>query len=269
MGLLDYLERRLGRWAVPNVTLYIVIGQAAVYFATLLHRINPTLLLFIPRLVLAGQWWRAGTFLFIPPQMGLIFVFFAWWIFYLMGSALEEGWGAFRYNVFLLCGYVLSVGLAFIDPDSLVTNSFLGTSIFLAFAALNPNFELLILFILPVKVKWLALLAWAYYALQLVVGGWSDRLQVFGAIGNILLFFGPQAWRRAGQKVRAQRFSSAARPAEAAGKPRHRCRICGKTDLSNPEMDFRYCSKCAGEACYCPEHIFNHEHVREDEAGVG
>ena len=267
MSFLDKLERAFGRFAIPGISLYLVIGQVFIVLTTMAGLLSPGRMELVPQLVLAGQWWRVVTFIFQAPaagggMMGVVFLVFAWWIFYFMGNALEGYWGAFRYNLFLLIGYLLTVGLAFLQPDWPVTNGFLAGSVFLAFAYLNPNFEFILFFILPVKVKWLALLTWLLYLFKFVVGGWSVRLQIAAAVGNFVLFFGGDAWRMAGQRMR-RRVS--APPVGASpgpdGSPRHRCRICGKTDLSHPQLDFRYCSKCVDGSCYCPEHISNHEHV--------
>jgi hypothetical protein len=271
MSLLDRLERSLGRFAIPGLSLYLVIGQVFATLTTLFGLLDPGQLVFVPALARAGQWWRVFTFLFQPPAtggglFGMVFLVFAWWIFYFMGTALEGHWGAFRYNLFLLVGYALTVGLAFIEPGFPVANSFLAGSVFLAFAYVNPNFELMLFLIVPVKIKWLAFLTWVFYVYRFAVGGWPDRLQIAASVGNFILFFGGDAWRAAGLKQRQRAAGRAAGPANPAG-PRHRCRICGKTDQSNPELDFRYCSKCASDACYCPEHIFNHEHVLSENEG--
>ncbi len=268
MTFLDKLERAFGRLAIPQLSLLLVIGQVGVYFALMLHRVDGAWFVLVPQLVLAGQWWRLFTFLLMPPPTGILFIAFAWWLFYLMGTALEEAWGAFRYNLFLLVGYAFTVGLAFLQPVWPVANTFLAGSVFLAFAILNPNFELMLFFFLPVKVRWLALATWVFYVFRFISGDWPERLQIIASTGNILLFFGGDAWRRAGAHRRRIEFrAAAATPATRPGNPRHRCRICGKTDLSNPELDFRYCSKCAGDECYCPEHIFNHEHAGARENG--
>jgi hypothetical protein len=278
VALVDKLERALGRFAIPNLCLYLVFGQVAVVFAAMFGFLDPDLLRLAPVALFAGQWWRIVTFVFIPPYLPsatslttCVFVVFAWWIFYFMGNALEHYWGTFRFNLFLFVGYALTVGLSFITPESLVTNEFLAGSVFLAFAYLNPNFELVLFFILPVKIRWLALLSWIMYAYSFAVGGWSSRLQIAAAIGNFFLFFGRDLWQRAGAQRRRMAGEAATfAQAQKADEFRHRCRICGKTDVSNPELDFRYCSKCAGEQCYCPEHIFNHEHVlNEDEPRKG
>ena len=266
MSFLDKLERHLGRFAIPGISLYLIIGQVFVVLSTMAGLLNPLNLIFFPRLVLLGDWWRIATFILVPTSVGqgligIVSLVFGWWIFYFMGSALEGYWGSFRYNLFLLVGYLATVGLAFLAPDSPVTYTYLAGSVFLAFVYLNPDFELIVFFILPVKIRWLGLITWGLYAFQFVVGGASLRLQVAAAIGNLALFFGADAWRAAGRRTRVIAAESR-QPAPAATQPRHRCRVCGKTDKTHPQLDFRYCSKCADDACYCPEHIFNHEHVR-------
>ena len=131
-----------------------------------------------------------------------------------MGNALEAYWGAFRYNIFLLLGYVLTVGLSFLQPDSVVSNEFLAGSVFLAFAYLNPEFEIMLFFILPLKIRWLALFAWAVYAVSFVMGGWPARLQIVAAVGNFFIFFGRDLWHNAGVVTAAGAVAS-----EGSGPP--------------------------------------------------
>ena len=113
MNLLENLERKLRRYAVHNVTLYLILGQVLFFVFALSGRFILQRVVLIPDLVMAGEWWRLITFLFIPPVTNPIFAFFAWYMFYLMGSALEDHWGAFRYNFFLLVGYVVTVAVSF------------------------------------------------------------------------------------------------------------------------------------------------------------
>jgi hypothetical protein len=162
----------------------------------------------------------------------------------------------------MFVGFALTVGASFLSPTSAATNYYYYGAVFLAFAWLNPDFELALFFILPIKIKWLALFTALGYVVRLALGTWSTRALILASVANVLLFFGREMietirYRRRTMAVTARRTVEERRPAE----PRHRCHICGKTDLTNPEMDFRYCSKCAGDQCYCPEHIFNHEHV--------
>jgi hypothetical protein len=274
MPFLEKLERRFGRFAIPNITLYIVIGQVFVFLTAMLGILRDASVIdLVPILAFRGQWWRIVTFLARPPSfshnlLDLVGLAFGWWIFYFMGSALEGYWGSFRYNLFLAAGWVLTVGVSFLQPAYAVSNLFLGASVFLAFAYLHPEFEIALFYVLPVKLRWIALAAWVWGAFVFIRGSWAVRLQILAAVGNILLFFGRDIWLAAGRK-RLLTVRTVGRIARSGSveEPRHRCRICGKTDLSDPQLDFRYCSKCGGEQCYCPEHIYNHEHVLgEDEA---
>lgn len=260
MGLLDNLERKLRRYAIPNVTLYLIIGQVLFFVFEMSGRFILDRIVLIPDFVIRGEWWRLITFLFIPPSTSPIFIFFAWYIFYLMGSALEGHWGAFRYNVFLLVGYVITVAVSFLMPFYPVTNLFIGGSVFLAFAFLYPDFQLYIFFILPVKIKWLALLTWIAYVYKLLVGTGSTRLLVLASISNFLLFFGKDIYWR--MKTGKRRMAEQARQFTGIKEAFHTCTICGKTDISHPQMEFRYCSDCGGLG-YCMEHIFNHEHRKK------
>lgn len=276
MSLLDRLERIFGRFALPGIPLILVAGQVLAWFGILRGLINPGTLVLLPALVHLGQWWRLFTFLFAPPPFvfsappwGILAAIFAWWLFYFMGTALEGFWGTFRFNLFLLAGYVFTVAAGFLDPRLPVTNLFLGGSVFLAFAYLNPNFEMMLFLFLPVRIKWLALVTWCVFAYQVMFAPLPAKLQDLASVANFFLFFGRDLYLSARLKGRAVTQSAARRAAtRAPDEPRHRCRVCGKTDKTNPEMDFRYCSRCAGDQCYCPEHIFNHTHVTaENEAG--
>ena len=259
---------------MPNLTVVLIAGQVLVYGATYLapqadqqgdipqpNDVLARKLDLVAGQVLAGEVWRVVTFLFVPPITTLIFALFFWYLFYLMGTALEHTWGTFRYNVYLLVGYLATVAVSFITPEVPSTNAFLQGSVFLAFAYLYPNFELLLFFLLPVKVKWLALLTWIAYFLMIAAGGWMTRLVVSASICSFLLFFGGEILARMRSGHRRMTFQAA----RVAGTKKrvHRCTICGISSETEPKMDFRYCSKCTGALCYCPEHIRNHEHVTD------
>lgn len=260
MSFFNRLERIFGRFAIANLTLYLVVGQVIVFTFAMFGR--PDLLRLIALLpieVQHGQVWRLVTFLFMPPvnpsgisMMGAVFLAFGWYVFWMMGSSLEQHWGAFRYNLFIFIGWLLTVAVAFLFPLTFASNMYLAGSVFLAFAFLNPNFELLLFFILPVKIKWLALIAWLYYAYLFAVGGWADRLGILAAVANFLIFFTGeivQRMRSGRRRMEHQARVAAARSAER--EPRHRCVVCGKTDLTHPMEDFRYSDD---DQCYCSEH---------------
>lgn len=260
VNLLDHLEKRYRRFAIPHITRYIVLGQVLAYIFIAIERIDPAQMLFVPKLVLDGQLWRLITFVLIPPmRTHPIFIFFALYLFYLMGSALESHWGAFRYNVYLLIAYVSTVVFAFFTPGYAATNVFIGGSVFLAFAFLYPDFQLYIMFILPVRIKWLAMLTWAGYFFTVIFGGWSGRFMVLASILNFLVFFGADVVRKA-KHGRRQMARQATRYA-TKDKPQHCCMVCGITEKSQDKPEFRYCNICQPTACYCTEHLERHEHI--------
>lgn len=262
MSWLNKIGRRLEPFAIHNLTLYLVIGQAFVYLSAMLGLIDSSLLPLVPALVTQGEPWRLFSFVFMPPNANWLFIAFALYLFFLFGNSLEEHWGALRYNLFLLTGYLLTVGLSFLTPTAPATNLFIGSAVFLAFAYLYPDFTMYIFFILPVKIKWLGLLTWLVFGYNFFVSGWPTRFAILGGVGNFLIFFARDivvGMRHGGRRMQAQAAKFGRQNDER--EPRHVCHVCGKTDLSHPELDFRYCSKCAGDQCYCPEHLRAHEHV--------
>ena len=267
MTFLEKLERKFGRYAISNVALYIVLAQVVVLVAALLNHLDLRYLVLVPKLVFYGEWWRVFTFLLLPPPPGLLgylFVAFAWYIFYIMSEALEGEWGVFRFNLFLLLGWLITVSSSFLFPLHPVTNGFIAGSVFLAFAFLNPNFQLMLFFVIPVKIKWLALITWVFYGYSFIIGTAGIRIQILASVGNFLIFFTPSMFRRARQVRRKQKFEQQYQ--SGAAKARHQCVVCGKTNLTHPMMDFRYCSKCSGDECYCEDHIRNHVHVTAADA---
>jgi hypothetical protein len=275
MSFFSRLESKLGRYAVPNLTMALIAGQVLIYFA---ERMSPpgavsiaSKIALVPDKVLAGEWWRVGTYLFDPPRMNPLFAFFAWYLFYLMGTTLEASWGLFRYNLYLAIGYLASVAAAFLFwfatgiPGQAATNQFLYVSVFLAFARLYPDFVIQILFILPVQIKWLALLTWIGYGWTMATAdSWLTRAMVIAAVLNYLLFFGQEIMRSMQHRHRGMQFRARALKGEGPrhqARMIHQCRVCGITSETSPKTQFRYCSKCNGEFCYCPEHLHNHEHT--------
>ena len=259
MKLLDRLEQKFGRYAVPHLTMFIIALQVVMY---LLASANPAIFdnaALIPRRVLEGEYYRVLSFVIMPPNsvgaLSAVWAFFYWYLLYLFGSTLENHWGAFRYNVFLLVGFIATVAAAFLQPGSVVpvSNGFLYGTIFLAFARLNPDFELMLFFVLPVKVKWLALVAWIGYGLSFTAGvlgrDWLLCATILASVLNYLLFFG----RDIGGKVKFVQRQAVrkAREVVVAAEPFHRCEACGATERSHPGMEFRY----DGGKCYCRDHI--------------
>jgi membrane protein implicated in regulation of membrane protease activity len=264
MKLLSKLERVLGPYAVPNLTLGLIVAQGLVFVLAMSRPAILSQALLVPELVLEGQAWRLISFVAVPPTMNLLFAFFFWYMFYLMGTALEGYWGAFRYNAFLLVGYLATVAVSFVSPETGSTIAFLEASVFLAFATVYPEFVFYIFFIVPVKVKWLAALQVLGYVYLFALNDWPVRLLLLASIANYLLFF----WRDIVGRVRSGQRHMAAQVGRTTKvkQPFHRCTVCGITDLTNPGMDFRYCTQCDGSYGYCTEHVRNHEHIKKPAA---
>ena len=258
MSLLDKLERKLGPFSIPHLTEILIVGQVTMWISAQSGWLDVHSLVLVPQLVLEGEYRRLATFLFIPPRAHPIFVIFAWLIFYSMGKALESHWGEFRYNLFIFIGYAATVGLAFLNPYQIVPNTFIATSIFLAFALLYPNFVIYLFFILPVKMKWVAAITWASYALGFVFGSFASRLSILASVVNIAIFFGSDilAWVKSWGRAATLQVQETVKES----RPFHQCALCGKTDRTHPHEEFRYCSRCESSLGYCSEHIRGHEH---------
>ena len=178
-----------------------------------------------------------------------------------MGTALEDYWGTFRYDLFIFIGAIATIASSFFMPSLPATNVFVIMSVFLAFAFLYPDFELYIFFILPLKVKWLALIVWLGYFIQLAFGNWEARLMIIASVSNFLFFFGKEIFLRA--RSAKWRMKAEATHFAKENQPFHKCRVCGITDKSSPDMQFRYCTDCEPASEYCSKHIDDHKHVRE------
>lgn len=193
--LMDRLQRKFGRYAIRNLMLYIVAGMAAVYVldivaAPLMGFSLSNLLMFNRSAILRGQIWRLVTFIFIPPSSSMLFIFFALYFDYLVGTALQQQWGSFRFNLYYLCGMLGTILSGFLTGYA--TNSYLNMSLFFAFALLYPDFELILL-ILPVKVKYLALISAVGVVYSLIMDSWAGKPALLVSLINVALFFGRDA----------------------------------------------------------------------------
>jgi hypothetical protein len=272
MKPLQKLERLLRPVAIPNLAIYLLLGQGICWVA--IHAQGDAQaqealaekFLFMAQKVLNGEAWRLISFIFYPPSDNPLWLFFAFYIFWTMSSALESRWGAARFNLYLLIGYVMTVASAFISPAGVATNGFLGGSVFLAFAFLWPDYVFYIFFILPVRVKWLALITWALYAFTLITGPMIERLMVLAATANFLLFF----WRDILQRVKTGRHRMkhqirAIKSSRSDEQAFHTCAACGLNDRTAPTMEFRYCSDCKPSQCFCANHIAHHQHIQPNQ----
>lgn len=241
MSWLDKLERKVGWIGVPNLLVFIIVGQVVIWSLQMLsdRDLIQHMVFYLP-LFLQGEIWRAVSFLLIPPNASFIFIAFAWYIFYMMGSTLESKWGETRFTLYVVIGILATLSTSLIYPNYPVTNEFMGISVFLAFAYLFPDFELALFFVLPVKIKWLGWLSAALLIFQVFTEPLPIKLQAVAGVFNFLLFFGPDMIRWMGSRQR-QATVKAKKTAEAVkAEPFHRCAVCGATDVTHPEREFRY-----------------------------
>lgn len=209
MKFLDRLSYKYSRHAIENLMLYIVIGMAIIFISDflLLPQIGfslSSLLTFNKAAILSGQIWRVFTFIFLPPDSSTIFMVFALYFYWLIGSGLENAWGAFKFNVYYLVGILGTIVAGLLTGYA--TNYYLNMSLFFAFAALYPDFEVLLFFILPIKIKWLAILDAVYFLISFFTTGFGGKIALLVAIANFLLFFGGDFIDRIKAFIRKRKF---------------------------------------------------------------
>ena len=193
---LNKIERKFRKFAISNLMLYIVLGMAVVWIANPILSANPNntvslyqLLYFDRDKILHGEVWRVISFIFMPPStifiiLTPIILYFYWF----MGSSLESQWGAFKLNVFCFTGIIGCIAAGFII--GFATNEYLNLSLFLAFAILFPNAQLLAFYVIPIKAKWLALIDGLIIIYDFIKGSFDTRIFIILSIINIIIFFG-------------------------------------------------------------------------------
>ncbi|MBQ0060057.1 MAG: hypothetical protein KBS83_08945 [Lachnospiraceae bacterium] len=301
------LEKTLGRFAIPHLTLLLIVCYVIGY---ILEMINPSVAAFMtlePYYILHGQVWRLLTWIVIPPTSLNIFTAIMLFFYLSIGRILEQAWGLFRYNLYLIGGMlitliaafacygifsaVLGTSIVFGNGYSPFSTYYICTSIFLGFAATFPDVRVNLYFIIPIKVKWLGIVYLVLMGIDLVQyisiaiqGNIFAIVYIVAMLASILNFFifllltanirriSPSEIKRrrdfqqAMQRGRAaaQNNGNGSKVVSSEGRikiqPRHSCVICGKTDLTDPDMDFRFCSKCQGACEYCSEHLYTHIH---------
>ncbi len=291
MNLLNKLEKKLGKYAISNISLYLILCYGCGY---LLDLINPYFLNYLtlnPYEILHGQVWRIFTWILVPPSDLGIFTIITLYFYYSIGSTLERTWGTFLYNAYLFMGMLFTVVGSFVVfglcpavmPEAItfyggaqnfyaiVARAYFSTyyvnmSIFLAFAMTFPNAQVLLWFLIPVKMKWMGIVYIVLIGLQVVQGDLISRVVIISSLLNFIVFFlmtrnglgmrlsPKQVKRRYVYKAEVKR----ARPQSVA---KHKCAICGKTSDEYPDLEFRFCSKCNGGYEYCQDHLFTHTHV--------
>ena len=251
MTWLDKLERRFGFLGIPGLIRIVIGFTALVYLLVVLNRGFESFLTLDPVLIRQGQVWRLVTYIFVPQTLSF-WIVLALWFLWFIGEGLERAWGPFRLTLYFFVGMIGTTIAAFFF-GSYFSNGMLITSLFFAFARFYPDEVIYILFILPVKIKWLAWIYTAFLMLGFFRGPNSYRAALIAAFANYFIFFGPeiihQARHRHDVSTRRRRFEDQSRsPTETL----HHCAVCGATELTDPNLDFRVARD--GEE-YCMPHL--------------
>ncbi len=274
LNWLDKLEKKFGRFAIPNLTMYLIgayiIGFGIYYFLPGLFK----WLTLEPYFILKGQVWRVISWVLVPPSGSLISIIFIVLLYYSLGTALERAWGTFRYNVYIFSGILFTVigafalyfiaGTGMIGYGGLFSTYYINMSIFLAFAVSYPDMELLLYFIIPIKMKWMAILYAVFILYGFITGNFISKVAIAASLLNFVVFFlSTKKGYSPKQQMRKKKYQKQSRPHMTySNGARHRCAVCGRTELDDPNLEFRFCSKCNGNYEYCQDHLFTHEHVK-------
>lgn len=281
---LGKMERKFGRYAIPNIMKYLIVLYAGGYF---LYMINPMFYLNYLVLdwgaVLHGQIWRLLTFLMQPPSASIFMVALLLYIYYMIGMQLENALGTFRFNFYLLTGIVLHIVaslIVYLTTGIVISPSveYLNLSFFFVFAMLFPDAQFLLFFAIPIKGKWIALIDGFYFLWAIISPflpaykgtGYGAMMAALASILNVLIFYLLSRNMHAYSPKEVKRRRDYQRKVQQAQKPehvyengaRHKCAVCGRTELDDPNLEFRYCSKCNGNYEYCQDHLFTHTHVK-------
>lgn len=291
-NFLNNMERKFGKYAIRNITVYIIglyIFGYVLQFAP--FKVNITNYLTLdPYLILHGQVWRLVTWILIPPQALSIWIFFTLYLYYFMGTTMERTIGTFRYNVFIFGGILFMILSAFLTYlvyyfitggneqllaalmytlSGVFSTYYIQEAVFLIFAICYPDIQLLLMFIIPIKVKYLGILYAGMLAFSAIYNGLIGRnyaifFAVFFQFLNVFLFYlslGRLSHLRPKEVKRRHDFNKSVK-IRPQGVTRHKCAVCGRTEETNPELEFRFCSKCNGNYEYCQDHLFTHQHVK-------
>lgn len=290
MKFLNKLERKFGKYAIQNISLILIICYGFGYAIQFVNAAFLEYLTLNPYLVLKGQIWRLVTWILVPPSGFDFFTIISLYFYYWLGTTLERTWGTFRYNLFLFSGMLFTIlgsfvllgycFLAFAPQIAAVgaTNFFVhnigyffhsfstyyvNLSIFLAFALTFPDMQVLLFFIIPIKIKWLGILDAVMTVYAFFASGIVGKIIIGASLLNVVVFFFAtrNMFRMSPKQIkRRQTFRQEVKKSTVV--TRHKCAICGRTERDGEHLEFRFCSKCDGNYEYCQDHLFTHEHVK-------
>ena len=260
-------------FGIPNLMKYITIANVVLWILNMVNTRVLGYMVFSPYYILHGQIWRLISFIFIPPSTSWI-AFIAFYFYYFIGNTLERAWGTGMFTMYFFCGVILTILYGFLiywifGISFSISATYIYLSMFFSFAALYPDMQVLLFFIIPIKMKWLAVIDGVLFVLEIISASFPANLIPIVAMLNFLIFCGGDLLQAFGiQKktkttINFKREAAKIKRDQAASLYHHKCAVCGRTDSEYPDLQFRYCSRCAGYHCFCQDHINNHIHFKE------
>ncbi|MGN0388629.1 MAG: hypothetical protein ACI4ER_07405 [Suilimivivens sp.] len=293
MKPMSNFEKKFGKYAIKNISLVLILFYACGY---LINWINPVMFNYLTlnpyAILFKGQVWRLITWLIIPPENFSFFTLIMLYFYYSIGTTLERTWGTYRYNLYLFLGIIFTavgafamMGFVYLFQrdilfamgaenyfavlSTMFSTYYVNMSIFLAFAATFPDMQVLLFFFIPIKVKILGIIYGVLLVYDFIAGvgnkylNAANRFVIGASLLNFIVFFFTSRnmiHMSPKQVKRRQEFKREVK--QSAKITRHKCAICGRTEETNPELEFRFCSKCDGNYEYCQDHLFTHAHVK-------
>ena len=277
MKIINKLERKFGRFGIPHLTNYILVCYVIGYLLSMTKTSLISYLYLEPGLILQGQIWRLITWVLVPPGMSNI-LFVLIMFYYSLGTTLERTWGTFRYTLYIFSGLLFTVIgaflLYFIEGGyvlfaGMFSTYYISMSILLAFAVSYPDMRVLLYFVIPIKMKWMAFVYVAMIGYDIFnyvrMGVWQMAVPIVASLLNFIIFFlSTRDIQRYHPKEvkRRQEFKKAVNPTKVTTITKHKCAVCGRTERDGENLEFRFCSKCNGNYEYCQDHLYTHEHVK-------
>ena len=264
-------------FGIPNLMKYLTIANVIMWVVNMVNSRILGYMMFNPYLILHGQVWRLVSFIFIPPNSGFL-ALISFYFYYLLGNTIERSWGTAKFSLYFFTGVVLSIVSGFLlyilGYNISLNAQYIYLSLFFSFAALFPDMTVLLFFVIPIKMKWLAIIDAAYFVISIFSYPFPANLLPVIAILNFFIFCGDDllyllGLRKSSRENKGPRIISfrkeqaKARHTQASNLYNHKCAVCGRTDTEYPELEFRFCSRCAGYHCFCQDHINNHIHFTE------
>ena len=271
MRFVDKFLYRHPNFGVSGLARYIAIGSGVAWVIGLINPVLYGYLSFNAAAVLHGHIWRLLSFMFIPAStswLGFISIMFYYWI----GTTLEQYWGSGKFTLYVLVNMLITILYGFVmyafGLSFGLSAEYIYLAMFFAFAVYFPDTQVLFMMIIPVKMKYLAYIDAAFFLYSILTSPFPYNTLPVVAILGFLLFCGGELLGRIPKRASAntvnfRRESARIRREQRDALYHHKCSVCGRTDTEYPDLQFRYCSRCAGYHCFCEDHINNHVHFTE------